>query len=168
MSGKLSYWDDARHQLWQSHYTTGAYGGVLLAFTAEWCATHLPKECTQELLHDIRDDRTGETYVGMPFYVSYDEHEDGYILDDDFQPAKYMTLQSYMCGSHHCGCHRALAINTKDPTFGEGDLDCREIREHLLITKIYAETMPELVLYSETLSEEELCTQILATKPVEL
>lgn len=153
-----SYWSDPAHANWQCHYVHGAYGGQILCFTTGWKNKNLPKnetysdspEAFRVVLRDATDGKLYETRL----FVSY-EHADTrqhyQVVDTDWNPVAIELLQAYFYGSHHCPCHRKADA---DRAGAVTDDACEGNR--FQIERITAVDMPELILYSETWSAEDL------------
>ena len=166
------YLEDPTHSRWVYHYVEAAVGPKarlrygrphLLAFTGEWAERHLPPDGSNDALRcELVDTQTNETYE-WPIYAAYEAHEQlsGEILDIDGQPAAgFVTLQAYFYAEHHCPCHRETdASNAGWP--GPESEECGGNRFH--IRRIYAPSLPDLTLYSETIGDNLLEHELVST-----
>jgi hypothetical protein len=123
----------------------------ILLFPKEWVGSHLPIGPENRSDYDIiprsfvvtlLDTESGKTYPARtwPFY------------EPTYGGQEFTTVQVYMFRHHYCPCHRksdAEAMGCEDT-----DDECEGTR--FLVQSVVAEQMPDVVLYSETLSVKEL------------
>jgi hypothetical protein len=156
----MSYFTDETHcKIHYSHYIQKSFGGNALVFTEEWRKKFLPVEGAKSGMCDgfnvlLKDKTDGATYK-TKLYVAYDDSCNESIFDEDYNTIE-ITLQSvmgYFYGSHYCPCHR------KQDAKGAGAIvendECEGDR--FLIESITCPDLPNLILYSETISEELFC-----------
>lgn len=167
-AGIAAYLAFPGHDLFQ-HYTALDYGGLGLIFLPAFRDAHLPKGGTSDFLVDLLDTSDGKVYR-HPLYVAYEHDAKAGALDTDFSWREWFTtLQGYFYGSHHCPCHRkdyareagAVVEYTEaekwaDENGGRDGGYCSGDR--FQIKSITCDGLPGLVLYSETMTEEELET----------
>jgi hypothetical protein len=167
-----SYFSDAYQAEWQKHYFHDSRG-FLLSFTREWKKANLPigigdvagydydsKALKVDLLDT--DDPTGKVYTTyMP--AAYGDPTAAWALDENWQcvdSERITSLQDYFYSQHHCPCHRksdAKAAGAVVP-----DSECEGSR--FKIKSITCRDMPDVILYSETMTEEELENLLQATR----
>ena len=157
----MSYFSDPAHATWQRHYLDGSFGGRLLAFTEAWKLANLPPQGEHNgLRYRLFDVERNWLLPELSIYTAL-EHEDRLercqIQDENWDCVTVHTLMSYWYGCHHCPCHRK-----QDAERFVDDIlpDCEGDR--FQIHSIYPPGRPQLVLYSETLPEEELERILLA------
>lgn len=153
-----AYLNHPGHAGWRSHYSAGHNGpGLLLGFTQEWRDEFLPRGVgsgpgydNKALLVKLLDTQDGKVYdTWLP--AAYNDAAEIMMLDADWNPVPAWTLLSYFYFHHHCPCHRKC--DAKD-LGADTDEECEGDR--FLIQSITCENFPKLVLYSETIGEEEL------------
>lgn len=155
----MDYWSDENHKNWLSHYTEGRFNHAgkssqFLVFTKEFRDKLLPPGVSQHnhLICNLLDTDSGIVYT-MPMYAAFEEN--GYILDSEYQSVDGFSLMSYFYEEHHCPCHRhtdAVSSGLREND-GTDDFECEGQR--FLIQSITPKDS-KLILYSETMSEEEL------------
>lgn len=151
---------------WFNHYGSN-YDAQILGFTEFFKQAFLPpgigepgyeygaKMLTCTLL-DTRDGKLYDTQI-TPSYNHQPNH-DLFIQDAQFDEVKDVrSLQAYFYGSHHCPCHRKQ--DAQEAGAVVEDEECEGKR--FLIDKIWYPPLGELILWSETRTEEELEERLL-------
>ncbi len=156
---ETGYYADPVHRTLRTPYTEASYGGFLLVYTPEWCRANLPQQVhgsqpQTTLQCTLLDTTDGKEYV-MPLYLAY-EHggaQSFYAQGFDWNEVVGLTgLMSYWYGSHHCPCHRKHEAQRAGAVVEDSECEGKRF----LIKQLVCEWWPELILYSETLGEEEL------------
>jgi hypothetical protein len=171
---RRAYWDFPEHRSWQYHYAEGNYGGRYLLFCREFREKVLPEEMRKlsstsghvyELALVIRDKQTDKLYT-CSHCMAY-EHDGSRlsVQDQDWNSVDADSLMPYFYGCHFCDCHIAHHIESAGQLItGYHDVeltdDTRCNRRRFSIVKAVWNQMPELVLLSETMTDEELEVQL--------
>ena len=157
----MNYFDDPAHRQWSTHYSD-IYddSDVGLAFTQAWAdqvlaavgydGSHASR--MDVLLCDTVDTKTGVVYR-YPIYLSLADYVWA-MVDDDGNDIPAVSLQGYFYSSHHCQCHRESDCEDAGKPPEEEEFECEGDR--FKVVKIVFKTIPDLVLYSETMTIEEL------------
>lgn len=162
------------HTQWKNHYTESCYGGYLLVFSENFMNEVLPKKTgfgIDEVIVELIDsERNNEVYL-IGWWLNYEQfpkqiHK--WILTSNFDDSnyedeiEYFTLMEYIYGSKLCPCnikssaYRAGAPIIPDSIDSEGNVEFSCEGDRFKIRSITLPAMPELILYSETLSQDEL------------
>lgn len=159
----MNYWDDPEHSRWQFHYDDWPnHSPKLLAFTPEFQQTNLPEDGSNGFTCELLDKTTGLVYR-YPIYVAYDCDSKIWIPDEDYEPAeKVVTLHEYFYSDHTCQCHRHTAACFAGLAESDVDFECGGDR--FWIQAVTYDKLPGVILYSETMTSEELEVRLLATK----
>ncbi len=141
------------HREWSSRYITFYQTTWHLMMTPEWWAANMPPDRQQSLRAVYLDrEKPGETH-DRPMWAAWDDVDadwHGYRLDN--QPmGMAKVLGGYFYNEHHCPCHRIQAVLGYEKML---EFPCEGDR--FPIQKIYAPSHPDLILYSETMTEAEL------------
>lgn len=166
---KRRYWDYPEHRDMFSNFTT-YYDAKLLVWSENFHNEQMPPDMRgsnhkHELQIEIFDAISQQTFKAT-HVVSYEEGYEGIgtSTGEEFKP---YSLQGYFYCEHFCGCHRAHHIEAAGQSIPEysgikfADNDNRACpRGRFYVTKIVWEQMPELILYSETLSLEEMAERL--------
>lgn len=156
----MNYFDYLEHSKWQRHYFGSQYRGYFLALSPKFI-NDIP---TKRLCVDLSLKRNGVIYTDEMDAV----YENIQMLNvGELEPC--VCLGNYYYGSHYCPCHRVSAAKdagyipvAEDYETGiERDL-CGSIQFE--IRKIYFANTPELILYSETMTFEELENRLMLQK----
>jgi hypothetical protein len=172
---KRRYWDYPEHRDLFSNFTLYRSAN-LLVWSENFHNEQMPPDMRgsnhrNDLLIEIFDSVSQQTFKAK-HVVSYEEayEEIGTSTGEEFKP---YSLQGYFYREHFCGCHRAHHIEAAGQTIPEysgikfGDNDDRSCpRGRFHVTKIVWDKMPELILYSETLSLEEMAEQLRKANPL--
>jgi hypothetical protein len=147
-----TYFSEPQHRRWRYHHVDG--GGkdcpaALLAFTAAWREKHLPPQSNAGLRVTYLDREGGGRRYQTAIHVFYEDTFE--VMDEDWNHVEVDTLHCYMYRDHHCDCHRRADLEGQVATTGE----CAE-RHRFVIERVTAPGLPGLVLYSETMSADEL------------
>jgi hypothetical protein len=107
-------------------------------------------------------DRETNKEVETRLFVAY-EHVDssGSVLGEDWNQVDVESLMSYFYAMHHCPCHR------KNDARHQGGVDVTDEEcegDRFPIARIVSVDVPDLILYSETLTEEQLEAALLLLK----
>ena len=146
------YFSDPVHRRATRHYV-GYYASnceYLLTFSHSWLNKYLPSlDCNERgalrvVLLDTEDGKNYETWM----VAAYEQFP---LLLGPTEQDVFLTLQGYFYSEHHCSCHRKSAALQAGANTDE---ECEGNR--FLIERIEAPNLPGLVLYSETMSLEEL------------
>lgn len=159
IAAAASYWSDPAHVTWREHYFLGRSGGHILGFTEAWKLANLPANSSYDLTITLFDRQDEKTY-SMPIYTAYENDIRTELMDDDWHEVAPHSLQSYFYSLHHCPCHRKQAAAKAGAITDE---ECEGDR--FVVQSIVAPSLPDLILYSETLTLEELEERLIAGKP---
>jgi hypothetical protein len=143
----MNYIDTHKHLL--QHYIGKEYGGLALVFTEQFMNDNLPTNSTSAGLNICLLDNTDNKIYKSKIYVAY---EDATTLDNEYNSIEVKSLMGYFYGSYHCACHRKHDAQ-KVGAIVEND-ECEGKR--FLIYSITCDKLPDLNLYSEVLTEDEL------------
>lgn len=132
------------------------YQHTRLVFPREWLGTTLPNPWKHPVFEDnAEDQRTHfaiellDTQDGTVYGArAWPHYEDPMSFDDESEA----TVHIHMFLEHYCACHRKI-----DAAAAGADTDEECEGERFVVKSITApEWMPGLVLYSETMTAEEL------------
>lgn len=150
----LNYLD--AHPGWPYHYLDTGDGVIMLGMLRNWAEKHMPEQGYgdgKRLSITMLDTETGQTFpVGYSMY--YDELYGWEFCDARWNPVDFSTtttLNRYSYAEHYCPCNRKL-----DAEGADIDTDEECAGERFKIARIEATNFPGLILYSETMSIEEL------------
>ncbi len=126
----------------------------ILVFPRTWIGTILPvgsfstKQGESKYLFEVTllDTRDGKEYLSRE-YACY---EDPAVFDNSLA-----AVQEYMYADHFCACHRKIAAANAG---ADTDEECEG--ERFLVKSIRGLNTPNLVLYSETMSLDELAATL--------
>lgn len=153
-----SYWAHEPHWDWEHHYFPASCGGTVLVFDPEWGAQHLPPDLfngphIKGLRVTLQDAEDGALYE-VPMVAAYENKDHRLILMDRHgRESAVGSLQGYFYASHYCPCHRKQDARDHGATV-DAELECEGQR--FRVVKIVAPEHPDLILYSETIPEDEL------------
>jgi hypothetical protein len=150
----MNYFDDPAHATWRYRYLNGEYHNAKrLGFTEAWRNANLPPSGTHDgLRYTLFDAERNIVLPEMKIYTAFEHHPVSWgVMDQDWNTVDCHALQGYFYGAHHCPCHRKTDAKRFIPDLDE---ECEGFR--FRIQSIYVPGHPELVLYSETIPEEEL------------
>ncbi len=163
----MNYLDHPAHAAWRWRYYETRTGSFHLAVDPAWWEANLKAESPHGRLRvEYRDSQDGKLYEAS-IYAAWDDVSDCWFgaFDKDWNhlslDQKVKGLQAYFYNDHHCPCHR------KQDAAAAGavtDDECEGTR--FLINRIWAPEFPDLILYSETMTDEELESKLLG-KPVD-
>ena len=111
--------------------------------------------------YELLDTETGVTYKSK-IYVAVEENVET-VLNDDYDSEDCRRLQHYFYVHHHCSCHRHSDAVITGLNESSEDFECAGNR--FQIASITIPGMPEVTLYSETMSGEELQDKLDLLKP---
>lgn len=166
------YFDDSIHRTLQCPYYEVSHDGnkaYLLFFTQDWADKNKLIRGNMDLLITILDQETGKTAVYKSGYCAYDSKRENLsgiaVFDQEWKEPELCCLQPYFYQDHECPCHRkqyaeeaGLWDGKEEPIEDwEDEMNdglCSGNRfKYVSIASLFA---PDVVLYSETMSEEEL------------
>lgn len=168
----MNYFDDPQHARLRQHYVEGREGGVLLAFTEAWMTSHLPqdkpgKDAPQLDVWLIDREDNDKPYL-TNMWAAYDLASSGdgpQVMDVDWQTITVCTLSDYLYATHHCPCHRKDDAARAGASVPEDDDETYCSGDRFWIDRIVWRDMPDLILYSESRTVEELEEELNATLP---
>ncbi|RTK93413.1 MAG: hypothetical protein EKK64_10245 [Neisseriaceae bacterium] len=143
---------------WIDHYLEINFkNNHYLTFTKDFMDKNLPKEWeykgtdNEELQVELVLRKNPSVVFLDTMHVFYEDR--GYQLKDSY------ILKPYMYSEHYCSCNRLLGAErggyiAKEEHYEEERGYCGEIIFD--IKKIYCKNIPNLILYSETMSLDEL------------
>jgi hypothetical protein len=148
-----TYLDFDGHSTWRRHYDQIRNAGVVhLVFTPAFAEAFLPRESSTELIIELLDTTDGNTYRHK-MYAAYDDAGYNSILDQDWNCIDGLIgLQGYFYAEHYCPCHRKDYASDAGAIIENDECEGRRF----LVRSITCEKLPDLILYSETMSEDEL------------
>lgn len=152
MTGAEVYLADPTLARWEWRYDRGSeQGPAYLLFLPAWGDKHLPPgwqrgdaNTLRVVLLDAEDGKRYETR--MPAFYEADRT----FIPLDFEGV-VRHLQLYMYEDHFCACHRKIAAGAAG---ADTDEECEG--ERFKVERIEAPDLPGLVLYSETMTADEL------------
>lgn len=150
-----------RHAAWLRHYFIDDYTSVHLAIEPDWWKEHMPDEPKigqgkgNVLCAEYLDTTDGKLYQ-TPMYAAWADCPEVYfeVWDENWNPVtaqNIKALQGYFYNDHHCPCHRKQDAEAAGAVT---DSECEGTR--FQIVRIWAPAHPDLILYSETMTAEEL------------
>lgn len=161
----MNYLDHPAHAAWREHYFQGNYSSWHLAIDPAWWQAHMPKGF-KSLDPADRDhsyafqveylDRTDGKKYETKMYVAWDDYDEVYFpgFDENWNHLNALgvkALMGYFYNEHTCPCHRkqdAASAGAVTDDECEGD--------RFQIARIWDPNHPGLILYSETMTSEEL------------
>lgn len=148
--GVRAYLDFPGHDLYRHYEDLPECKQAGLVFTPAFRAARLPPSGGDHFDAEILDTSDGKAYR-VKMYVAYDEGRRG-TLDADFNWVDGLdSLQSHFYGCHCCPCHMKHYAASAG---AETDDECEGDR--FVFRSITYEGLPGLILYSETMTAEEL------------
>lgn len=167
-ASQIRFWSYPVHHEYQWWYG-GGDGNQRLLFCTQFATENLPAGGTHHglqcelVLQRLAEDPAAPGYV-MPIYTAY-EHDSVEVMGVDWKPYYAQALMHYWYADHHCPCHRrqdaeSVGYVAQDEDYEPGVLrdECGAIR--FKIRRIWAAALPDLILYSETLTETELYARL--------
>jgi hypothetical protein len=151
-SGIASYLSFPGHAGWSRRYAeiSSEEAAVGLLFTQEFKSVYLPGDGTNDFEMELFDSTDGSVYR-RNVYVAY-EDDVTVIVDGDGNCRDVMSLHGYFYAEHYCPCNRKLDAQR----LGAVVLDEECEGDRFRIRSITHPGLPGLVLYSETVREDEL------------
>lgn len=146
------YFSDINHRSWLNHYVAADYGGISLAFTKQWRNRWLVADSTSNGLNVFLYDRTDGKVYKTKLYASYEKDEQPIVMTRNYEAAAAITLMGYFYGSHHCPCHRKADAKTAGAVVEDDECE----GDRFTIYAITCDTIPDLILHSEILTEDLL------------
>lgn len=147
LNDKIIYSYLEHHKL-RSFYTEGSYHNWFLGFDLEWWEKTLSN--MDYLNIELIDIRSKHTYNIKYTWIHIDDNLDNLFLDYEYNEHWLATLNQYVYEDHFCDCHRKTEISDIDSSFNDDACD-----NDIDIIKI-TPSDSELILYSETINEDEL------------
>lgn len=151
----MSYLEHPQHAAWREHYFADAHGSWHLAIDPAWWAAHMPKSGSNLLRVEYLD-RTDNKRYEAAMYAAWDDFNEVWFpgFDEDWNHLNatgVKALKEYFYNDHHCPCHRK-----QDARAAGADTDEECEGDRFPILRIWWPGLPNLILYSEVLTSEEL------------
>lgn len=137
-----------------------------LAFSEQFMKDKLPKQWDREnkekeqLVIELVVRKNPVTVYSCNYSAFY-EFKESVVRDENYNLMDAWCLKPYMYSEHYCDCNRWQDAIESGYVPKEEDYEENEPRDQcgeiiFDINKIYCKDMPELILYTETISLDEL------------
>lgn len=157
------YFSDQMHRQLDDPYieveNDGDNTARLLLFTEAWRNTYIPPDGT-DLDCIILDTETGKT-APYKLYNAVDQYG---LAGPTWDRGDLLMLQPYCYQNHCCSCHRKQYAECSGLWDGEEELANEDdlcTGHRFKFVQITSPLLPDLILYSETMSEDELNARLL-------